>query len=517
MQALSYIEMRALDRAAIDGGTPGVVLMRRAGLAVAESVRRLATMSGVRDLPILLLAGKGNNGGDAFAAAEFLASWGYAIRVFATLESASDALAFRQSPSIVPHIRALSELPECVPHGSILVDGLLGTGTHGAPHGEIAEAIRWLARHRRDAGQETGVPGGDSGAGQETGAPGGGGYILSIDIPSGLDADTGVVHSPCVSADVTVTLAQPKTGMALPAARDISGRVEIADIGLPCTDRNVCDTLEWIAEAELRRSVPVRPRDAHKGMSGHLALLAGSDGLAGAATLAALGALNSGCGLVSVRTLARALSQMPPEVMVRPYDATEEFLKDMTAVVVGPGLGQDAGAFDALAKSLTFQKCPMVLDADALNLLAQHSDLLGRIPRGSVITPHPGEAARLLGITAAEVQKNRVGALGKLVEMTRATVALKGADTLVGAPGQNAFLCGAGNPGMAVGGMGDVLAGLIGGLMARGMDAAKAAKLGVWLHATAGDFAAWSRTPHALQPSGLVERLPMAWKALMGG
>jgi len=374
------------------------------------------------------------------------------------------------------------------------VDGLLGTGTQGAPRGEIAEVIRWMDLHRSRI------------------------RVLSIDIPSGLDADTGLAHPLHVTADVTVTLALPKAGMAHGAARDVCGRVEIADIGLPVGKAMLksIDALEWIAEAELRTMIPKRQRNAHKGTFGHLLLLAGSDGFSGAATLAAHGALNSGCGLVSVRLAEDgiALPLMPPEAMVKTWDAQEK-LDGMTALVAGPGMGQGADAIAALKKCFTACACPMVLDADALNILSQNTALIKKIPEHSVLTPHPGEAARLLGTSAAEVQKNRTGAIAQLVEMTQRTVVLKGADTLVGAPNKPIVLCGAGNPGMAVGGMGDVLAGLIGGLLAQGIPPFGAAQLGVWLHATAGDFAAWAHTMQALHPTQLVEKLPMAWKVLI--
>lgn len=468
MRFSSADEMRAFDRrAAAEFGLSVATLMRRAGLAVAEATRRAAVLRGVCDLPVLLAAGHGNNGGDARVAATFLGEWGFRTSVFAPEDSLPDPLA--------------------VPHGSLVVDGLLGTGARGAPRGAIAEAIRWMNRLRAERGA----------------------FVVAIDVPSGLDADTGAVADPAVEADLTVTLGLPKRCLA-PGAPEVGalrcGRVEAAGLGFPAAlvGETPADTDELVC-GEVEALLPRRPRAAHKGDFGHVFVLAGSDRYAGAAALAAEAAARGGAGLVSVRTtreaacpirvrLPEAMVEALPGPSVTPEALGPEFaeaLRRAGTLVVGPGLTTGDGPLRALRLALESGVARAVLDADALSLLATHPELVGALPAATVLTPHPGEAARLLGTTVAEVQRDRRAALLALVAKTGATVVLKGAGTLVSAPGRGVHVLRAGNPGMATGGSGDVLAGLCGALLAQGLAPFDAARLAVWRHATAGDEAAW--------------------------
>ena len=461
-------EMREYDRrAAAEFGLPTAVLMRRAGLAVAEAVRRAATLHGVRDLPVILVAGKGNNGGDARVAAEYLAEWGFRTKTH--------------------ELAPCDEDPAAIPRGCIVVDGVLGTGARGEPRGEAAEAIRWIRRLRDERGA----------------------FVVAIDVPSGLDADTGAFAENSVVADLTVTLALPKTCLA-PSAPEAGalrcGRVEAVDIGFPpeLVGATPADADELIA-GDVEELLPPRPRAAHKGDFGHVAILGGSDRFTGAVALCAEAAARAGAGLVSVYTTREAATPLRarlPEAMVSalpgPVVTREALgpafpaeLRRRGTLVAGPGLTTDDAALSALCHALESGVARAVLDADALTLLAAHPDLLETLPPATILTPHPGEAARLLGTDSSEVQRDRPAALHALVTKTGATVVLKGAGTLVGAPGRGIHVLRAGNPGMATGGSGDVLAGICGALLAQGLAPFDAARLAVWRHATAGDEAAW--------------------------
>ncbi|MCL1857469.1 MAG: NAD(P)H-hydrate dehydratase [Kiritimatiellaeota bacterium] len=480
MRYVTTAEIQELDRRmTTEVGVSHSALVERAGLRVAECARRLARVTGVEALPMVVLAGKGTNGADAKAATEFLRSWRYTVQ----------CVEIETEP-----------LPEAVfPEGTIFVDGILGTGARGAPRAKAAEAIRWLNERN--------------------------GAVIAIDIPSGMDADTGTCHDPCVTATLTVCMALPKTGFKNREARAKCGRVEIADIGFPQAWWTDGDAMApgVIAEAEMKRLLPPRPREGHKGTFGFAGIVAGSETLSGAAVLAASGALKSGAGLVSAWTLAETLPGMPPEVMVRRgMPELARLMGKATALTVGPGLGTSEAARLAVRLCLA-SDLPLVLDADGLNLCADDPTTIRRAAP-TVITPHPGEAARLLPsepslrdgegrfhpslhCTVAEIQADREAAVRRLVELTHCTVILKGADTLIASPNTGTQLLIAGNPGMATGGTGDVLAGLVGGLLAQGLPPFDAARLGAWLHATAGDLAAWRNSPPLLTASDLLRHL----------
>ena len=498
MRFVTAAEMRELDRRAnADFGIPTATLMGHAGLAVAEAVRRVATLKGVRDLPVLMFAGRGNNGGDVFAAALFLREWGISARVFAVAASAADMRTeaarsyFDQAEKLLP----VESVPTAdgsfsfsVPQRCIVVDGLLGTGVQGDPRGAEADAIRVVNRLRdeRDA------------------------FVVAVDLPSGMNADDGTFGKPSVFADLTVTLALPKLGMAAQndAVPEHCGRIEVADIGLPVSRESESpkvQSLSLIAEEEIERLLPRRARAAHKGNFGHVVLVGGSARYTGAIALAAEAAARGGAGLVSVATVREAalpLRARLPEAMALAVDAPalsrqglgrdfSAFLRRCGTLVVGPGLGLSDDAVGVLECVLESGVERAVIDADALTLLAAHPDLLETLPPETVLTPHPGEAARLLGATVADIQRDRPAALRALVERTKAAIVLKGCGTLVGAPGCGIQLLRAGNPGMATGGSGDVLAGLTGALLAQGLSAFDAACAAVWHHAKRGDEAAW--------------------------
>lgn len=514
MYLVTASQMRDLDRRAIhDLGIRGQDLMYRAGLGVADLVRRIVLATDAADLPIVILCGPGNNGGDGFVAAMELDSWGFSVQI--RLAAAPErvrgdaAYFFDQLPPEMTEIwnepsRWDSDSPRFYPRGTVFVDALLGTGASGSPDGAIAGAIRWLQRAELI------------------------GPIIAVDLPSGVEADSGLCHDPHVVADATACLAMPKTCLLNPAARAACGRVEIIPIGFPpeLQPDTIHSQIEWIAEEELH--FPARPHTAHKGDFGRVVITGGSSGYSGAAILACRGALRSGVGLVSALVpghCCQLIASAIPEVMVWPHgsrDSTqfniadfnpeiENLLTEDTVLVVGPGLSQRPGTAEFLWELLEKAQAAVVMDADALNLVAAHrkhdklQELSARLEL--VLTPHPGEAARLLDCSVKSVQSDRQAALGSLVKRTGATVILKGAGTMVGAPGMKSQMLLAGNPGMATGGSGDVLAGITGGLLAQGLASFEAVRLSVWWHSAAGDLAAWRNSREALTAGDIVDCL----------
>ncbi|MEI7036895.1 NAD(P)H-hydrate dehydratase [Fulvimonas yonginensis] len=457
-------QVRALDRAAIDGlGIPGYELMRRAAAAAFAALRRHWPQ--VRRIAVH--CGPGNNGGDGFLLALQAHEAGFEVRVLALADASGEGDAARARAACerggvaVRRWREGEPLPEAELH----VDALYGTGLSrppGAPASALIEAIN-----------ASGVP------------------ILALDVPSGLDADTGHCPGVAVRADLTVSFIGAKRGLHTGQAPACTGRVELATLGLP-------ETL-WqaaVPDAHLLQpaTLPPRPRDAHKGRSGHVLVIGGDHGTAGAIRLCGEAALRAGAGLVSVATRAGhlpALNAARPELMAHAADgpqALEPLLARATVLAVGPGLGQGAWGH-ALWLTALDASLPLVLDADGLNLLAREPRRFQH-DRPVVLTPHPGEAARLLGCDTATVGRDRFAAARSLADHFGAVVVLKGAGSLIAAPGGRLDVCPWGNPGMASGGMGDLLTGIIAALLAQGCSAWQAAGLGVGLHARAGDRAA---------------------------
>ncbi|AIF48917.1 bifunctional ADP-dependent NAD(P)H-hydrate dehydratase/NAD(P)H-hydrate epimerase [Dyella japonica] len=454
-------QVRALDRRAIDDlGVPGYELMQRAAAAALVCLRQHWPQA----RRIAVYGGPGNNGGDGFLLAALAREAGIHAEVFAWGESRGDDAVrarreFEHGGGTVHAWREGIELPLVDVH----VDALYGTGLQRALTADIAGLVQCI---------------------HATGAP-----VLALDVPSGVNADTGDVPGVAVQADVTVTFIALKRGLFTGLAPGYVGTVQWEPLGLT-------DTL-WHGfepDAGLMQpwTLPPRPRQSHKGSNGHVLAIGGDHGTAGAVRLCGEAALRGGAGLVSVATRAdhlTALNSARPELMahdVHGPQALEALLPRATVLAVGPGLGQGAWGH-ALWLTALDSHLPLVLDADGLNLLAREPRELGD---GAVITPHPGEAARLLGCDTATIGRDRYAAVRELARRYRAVAVLKGAGSLVADPHGRVAVCPWGNPGMATGGMGDLLTGIIAALIAQGCGAWQAACLGVSLHARAGDVAA---------------------------
>ena len=452
-------QTRALDAAIIQAGTPGFELMQRA----ARAGWRALQQHWPQHRQITVLCGGGNNGGDGYLIARLAQQAGWQVEVLTLVEpqrlQGDAALAWQAAREAGVPIRPWQAATAL--HG-VVVDALLGTGLQGEVRSPWREAI--------EAINASGLP------------------VLAVDIPSGLDADRGCVLGVAVRAEVTVSFVGLKPGLLTGAGPDLSGELQFAALA----EAPAAAVQPWgrrLTMDECLGWLPLRRPSAHKGLFGHLLLIGGEHGMGGAVALAAEAALRSGAGRVSVLTRTRHVAGLLarcPEVMVHAWEGDTPLpalLEQADCVAVGPGLGQGDWGRQLLQAVLALD-CPRLLDADALNLLAQSPQLLGI---SCLITPHPAEAGRLLGVATGAVQADRPQALQQLQQRYGCAVVLKGAGSLVGSPDSGPWLCSDGNPGMAVAGMGDVLSGICAALLAQGLTAGQAAALGVLLHAQAGD------------------------------
>ncbi len=518
---LTSVEMGAADRRTIQEiGLPGAVLMENAGAAVAEAVRRRYGHS----RKLVVLCGKGNNGGDGFVVARRLQDLGaVAYLVGARGDVRGDALihmgAYERSGGRLVEVvdgTAWQSVRRDVVTADVVVDALLGTGLRQEPSGLVGQIVREMEAARRAGGVA----------------------VVAVDVPSGVSSDTGEVPWEALGADLTVTFAAPKYGHVLPPACDKIGELLVADIGIPRAAVEASGPRLFLTEpADALRAFPGRAPAAHKGAFGHVLLVAGSVGKTGAAILSGLGALRTGAGLVTVATAAPAQATVAagrPELMTEPLpvgadgrlsgDAVSRAIalaRACDAVVLGPGLGQDGATRDFVREFVRRVTGPLLVDADGLNALSASPrvpsavDLLRR-EGPTVVTPHPGEMARLDGVTTPEVQRRRLETARAFAVATGAHVVLKGHRTLTADATGRAAVNATGNPGMATGGTGDVLAGIIGALLARGVDAWVASTAGVFLHGLAGDVAVERMGPDALVAGDLIDALPAALERLGG-
>jgi hydroxyethylthiazole kinase-like uncharacterized protein yjeF len=458
-------QSRAVDRCAIEQhDLPGPVLMARAARAAFNLLLERFDSPGL----LQVLCGPGNNGGDGLLLAVLAAGRGLPVRVFLVdgeprSEDARAAAARARSAGL-----ALEPFdPAALVDSGVLVDAMLGTGIEGEVREQYRAAITAV---------------------NALAAP-----VLALDVPSGVSSDSGSIAGLAVRADCTISFITAKRGLFTSAGADLAGERLLDDLDVPeaayAAAGATCELLDLTRELS---AVPARPRGAHKGLYGRLLLVGGERGMGGAILLAAEAALRCGVGLARVATRAEHLAPLlarRPECMGSAVAHRNELLPLLDwadAVAVGPGLGQTPWGEQMLQACLAAGK-PLLLDADGLNLYAAGAG--AALPPGSVITPHPGEAARLLGSEGARIQQDRFLALEQLAQRSGAAVVLKGAGSLVG-DSQSLALCTAGNPGMASGGMGDVLSGIIGAFLAQGLGALAAARLGTALHAAAGDRAA---------------------------
>jgi ADP-dependent NAD(P)H-hydrate dehydratase / NAD(P)H-hydrate epimerase len=476
----SAAEVRELDRRAIEHcGLPGYELMTRAGHATLNALRRRWPAA----RSIVVLCGPGNNGGDGYVVARIARAQGLRVHVVALADPGGlQGDARRAHDEFVAAGGQLEAWqPSVVRAGDVVVDAIFGTGLTRDVSGLAAECIRAI---------------------NEAGRP-----VVAVDIPSGLHADTGHVLGCAVRADLTVTFIGRKVGCHLGAGPDHAGKILFDDLAVPLGAYAASQpALRLLDDSVVQAALPVRGRTAHKGRHGHVLVMGGAAGMGGAVRLAGEAALRAGAGLVTVAAHPQSLGALGsrPELMSLAIGGggLERALERATVLALGPGLGQSPWAMEVFRSALAVQK-PVIVDADALNLLA----LEPLVCDHWVLTPHPGEAARLLGVATDDVQRDRLAAAAALQQRYGGVVVLKGAGSIVQVRAGDGWLCDRGNPGMAAAGMGDVLTGVIAGIAAQCGDLALAAKAGVFVHARAGDRAAASGE-RGLLASDVIEQVP---------
>jgi ADP-dependent NAD(P)H-hydrate dehydratase / NAD(P)H-hydrate epimerase len=538
VKVVTSVQMRELDRRTIELGTAGAVLMERAGKGIAAHL--LARWRPACRRGVLVVAGRGNNGGDGFVVARLLRAKGY--RATVALLATRDRVGGDARLNLDRWLRARGRLLEIASEADLaalsgelraaglVLDAILGTGLNAPVTGLVAAAIEQINARgaAAGAGQATAKQATGAARGARSGAratrPAGAPPVVAVDLPSGLDGDTGEPWGVAVRADATVTLGCVKLGLVLPAARPSVGALELVDIGLDERAFAAVGRLAEVADPRaLAALVPRRRASGHKGSHGHLLVVAGSRGKSGAAILCGRAALRAGAGLVTVAcpaTVQPLVAAGAAELMTDSLDELNpeewaERLVGKSALVVGPGLGQGPAVFDLVAWLAANAELPIAIDADGLNALAGRIEAIARAHGPVVLTPHPGEMARLVDSTVREVQADRVGAALRLAREARAVVVLKGAGTLIAAPDGGLAVNTTGGPLLGTGGTGDVLAGLIGSLLAQGLAAFDAARLGVYLHGLAGDRIAERIGDAGLLASELADELPLARRALL--
>jgi len=512
MKIVTSEEMRGIEQECGSTGLPTDVLMENAGKAVAEEARNI--LKDITRPRIIILIGPGNNGGDGLVAARHLHDRGAEVNLFLFGQRDNDAnLRQVQQRGIAcvnaEEDRALLKLDSQLLAADCVIDSLFGTGKVRPLEGIIQQALDKVRNAKR---QDSGL------------------RIIAVDLPSGLDADSGAVDPACVYADNTITLGFPKPGLfCFPGAERV-GKLAIADIGIP--DRLAGSiTTELLTGDWARAALPERPLNANKGTFGRALVTAGSINYIGAAYLACTGAIRVGAGLVTLATastLQPVLAAKLTEVTYLPLPEAEpgiisppaaevigQQLNLYDVLLLGCGLGQSQSAMKFISSVLLKPSLPaLVLDADALNTLAQIPNWWQELPNDAILTPHPGEMARLCNIPAEEVQADRTGTAIRAAQAWHKTIVLKGAYTVIAAPDGRCRISPTANPGLASAGTGDVLTGAIAGLLAQGLPLFDAASLGVYLHAEAGEMVKATLGDTGMIASDLLRALPQVIRRL---
>lgn len=494
MKILDALQMRNIDRRTTDSfGIPSIILMENAALAVTDAI--FEHFRGIDRAAVF--CGTGNNGGDGLAVARHLENRGVVpvvIIVGDRSKFTGDALTNLQICLRLglPMYDIVEEeqIGEALAHAAdsdLIVDAIFGTGLDHAPSGVAAEVIRGLGDLR--------LP------------------VIAVDLPSGANASSAQPFEPCVHAEVTVTFAAPKVCHVFDPAASLCGEVIVADISIP--DAAIAGELVHLAlitPKDVQHLLEPRLASTHKGTYGHVGIIAGSAGRSGAAVLAARGAIRSGAGLVTVMTdaeTAKLVHAASIESMTWQGDVAE-FLSGKSAALIGPGLPDHDRAYAWVRSTVGPFELPLVIDASGLNAFAGLPGEINPAGRPRVITPHPGELARIIGSDAKSINADRLRAAREAAAACRCVVVLKGHQTLIADPDGNVFVNPTGNPGMASGGMGDVLSGMVAALLARGADPLEAACAAVYLHGRAGDLLKDEMGDTGLTATDLAERIPRA-------
>jgi NAD(P)H-hydrate epimerase len=512
MKVITVHTMQEIDKQTIkDYGIPGLQLMENAGRSCVDEIVAEFGLTG----RAVVMGGRGNNGGDGFVIARLLIQKGWSVKVIILVERdqiSGDAAANlerlpRPVVSYCPHERQLSAIyMEEIFEADLIVDAMIGTGLNSNVSGVYLEAVNLI---------------------NASGRP-----VVSVDIPSGVHGTNGRVMGDAVRAYMTVTFAFAKLGHVLYPGAEHTGRLIVADIGIPPELMASAIGYEFLDEAAVRPLLHPRGRQSHKGTFGHCLIIAGSSGKSGAAALSANSAVRAGSGMVTLAAAEKIHSILEIKTteamtVALPYSgsgflANDAFpaivtlLPDKDAVAIGPGLGRSPGTCTLVQHLVETITLPLVIDADALNALAEDITVLTRKKSGQVIlTPHPGEMSRLSGTSIPDLEAIRLSVAQEFATKYGVFLILKGARTIIAAPSGAVAINGSGNPGMATGGMGDVLTGIIVSLLGQGYVAWDACRLGVFLHGFAADMVADDKGEIGLNASDVLEKLPYAYSRLL--
>lgn len=510
MKVAAAEQMRKIDRDAEDIlGIPGIILMENAGIKV---YKHIAGIEGIERKRVCIICGKGNNGGDGFVAARHLSLISKNLVLYIIGDGSDirgDALInYKIAVNMGLCIRKITcsehlrELACDIQNSDVVVDAVFGTGVRGDVAGLYKEVIEVINESSK--------------------------YVISIDIPSGIDSDTGKVLGVGVRAQKTVTFVLPKTGLYTYPGAYHAGEVIVEDISIPGSISDMQQIkVNLLEQKDISGFFRKRYNDTNKGTYGRAFIIGGSVNMMGAVTLCIKCALRCGAGLVEagvplcikdsvaplcLEAIVHGVEDKDGILSIGAKDTILEGLKKSTAFAFGPGLSKSADLFNILENIITQAGCPGVIDADGLNLLSQDVSLLNKAGNTLILTPHPGEMGRLTGKDTREVQGDRIGCARDLSVKYRVVTVLKGANTVVASPDGEIFINTTGNPGMAKGGSGDVLTGIIVSFLAQGMDPIDAAKAGVFIHGLAGDLASLKLGQYGMKASDIIDSIPCAIK-----
>lgn len=504
-------QMREIDRAASEkGGIPSIILMENAAVACVDELKK--DFGDLSKKSVAVFCGKGNNGGDGFAIARHLSALGADTAVFLVCgnDFTGDAKVnydiIRKMDINIDVISDTENLKYIIKSFDIAVDAIFGTGIHGTITGIAGAVIEEINENAK--------------------------YVLSVDIPSGINADSGEICGVCIKADKTVTFAAYKAGMLMFPGADYVGDTVTADISIPqyiIEDANIGTNI--IDESFVKKSIPERANNSHKGDNGKLLIIAGSRGKTGAAYMASQAALKSGIGLVTVgicESLNNVMENKTTEAMTLPLPddngilseeaagIIKECLNSYDAVLIGPGLGKGRGVTEVVRTVLVNSKNPVIVDADAINTLAENMDILSECSCDLIFTPHTAEMSRLTGLEIEYIETNRLVVSKEFSEEYGAVLILKGHHTVVTAPDLVQYINITGNPGLAKGGSGDVLAGITAALAAKGIEAAAAAAAAVYIHGAAADKAAETISMESMTAAEVIGCISPVMKRITG-
>ena len=509
MKAVTPVEIKNMDlKAAKNFGLREDLLMENAGAALADAVRKEVGGS-IKDANIVFLCGRGNNGGDGFVAARVLLEKGYTVKVLCCFkEGESKGLSLKQLKKLKPVVVEFlpSAFEEIIRESSVIVDALLGIGAQG----EIEDPHKtWIRIVNRCS-----IP------------------VISVDIPSGLDSLRGIPLGECVKAKLTLTMGLPKIGLLYENVTTYTGKLCVANIGYPEEILEDTDSrIEVLAEEEAKEFVPGRVNPSHKRTYGHLFIVTGSPGFTGAGIMCGRAAMRTGVGLVTLGIPESLVSNYQPRLIEEmPVALTEtdpgllgfkalpqilNWAHKTDTIVIGPGLSRASETMALVRDVVKYNAGTMLLDADGITALSENTDILNYTKGDTVITPHAGEMARLLHCSTEDVQEQRWALALEFAQAKKTNVVLKGARTVIAGRDGRFSVNITGNPGMATGGSGDVLSGIIGALIAQGLGCYNASVFGTYIHGLAGDIAAEEKGEISLIASDIINALPLAFKKLL--